>query len=198
MCRPTAVAMFEVRGDGLVTGRRKSSNGMSRRGVPWTSSLEVAFEAGVDAAAGRGDSVGVLLDRGPVEDVDACDVGGAAVGSDALGDRVEGRFGAAGEIHVGALAGVSRGDRGSDRSGGAVNDLRSSGRAACVLRLWSEGRSAVRVVGSRGGQWARCRSASLRARMVTADLAEVLDAPVAAARCVWNLSLSSGGSAPSR
>jgi hypothetical protein len=63
-------------------------------------------EADIDAAAGRGDSARVPPDRRSVEDVDACDMGRAALGSDALGDRVEGQFVAAGEMHVGALARV--------------------------------------------------------------------------------------------
>jgi hypothetical protein len=46
----------------------------------------------------------VPLDRRSVEDVNACDVGRVAVGSDALDNRVEGRFCAADEMHVGALA----------------------------------------------------------------------------------------------
>jgi hypothetical protein len=72
--------------------------------LEWHVEARCAFDvvvgpgADVDGAAGRGDSVGVLLDRGPVEDVEACEVGGAAVSPDPLGDR------------------------GSDRSGGSVDD----------------------------------------------------------------------------
>ena len=44
MCRPTAVAMLKCAVTAFVTGRRKSSNRMAIRGVPWTSSLEVALK----------------------------------------------------------------------------------------------------------------------------------------------------------
>ena len=81
-------------------------------------------EAGVDAAGCRGDGACVLLDRRPVEDVEARDVCRAAVGPDALGHLLKGSLGAAGEVHVGALAGVGARDRGADRPGCAVNDRR--------------------------------------------------------------------------
>jgi hypothetical protein len=86
----------EVRGDGF--------GHWAQEVLEWHVEARCAFDvvvgrgADVDGAAGRGDSVGVLLDRGPVEDVEACEVGGAAVSPD------------------------PQGDRGSDRSGGSVDD----------------------------------------------------------------------------
>jgi hypothetical protein len=96
----------EVRGDGFGHGAQE----ILELHVDEWCALDVVIgggvEAGVDAAAGGGDSGGVLLDRRLVENVEACDVSRAAVLLDALGDVVEGCFGAAGEVHFGALAGV--------------------------------------------------------------------------------------------
>jgi hypothetical protein len=87
-------------------------------------------EADVDAAAGCGNRTRVLLDRRAVEDVDPGDVSRAADGLDALGDGGERRFGAAGEVDVGALAGVRAGDRGSDGSAGSVANGQLAARPA--------------------------------------------------------------------
>jgi hypothetical protein len=65
------------------------------------------IEADVDAAAGRGHSTGVPLDRNPVLDINPRDVSRSATGSDALSNGIEARFGAADEMHFGALLGVS-------------------------------------------------------------------------------------------
>jgi len=70
-------------------------------------------EGDVDAAACGGDSIRVLLDRGAVEYVELGDVAGAAIISDVVGDLVEGRLGAAGEMDFGALAGVCARDCGA-------------------------------------------------------------------------------------
>jgi hypothetical protein len=105
----------EVRGDGFGHGAQE----ILELHVDEWCALDVVLgggvEAGVDAAAGGGDSGGVLLDRRLVENVEACDVSRAAVLLDALGDVVEGCFGAAGEVHFGALAGVRACDGGPDR-----------------------------------------------------------------------------------
>jgi len=111
----------EVRRDGL-GDRPQELPGLHRE---QRRALDVVVgggvEADVDAAAG-GDGVGVPRDRRTVEDVDLRDVCGAAVVPDALGDFLKSRPGTAGEMHVGALAGVGARDRGSDRAAAAVDD----------------------------------------------------------------------------
>jgi hypothetical protein len=95
------------------------------RHVDEWQSLDVVVGGRVKAdvdATGLGDSGGVVLDRSEVEDVEWRDVRCAAVAMDALGDRLERCFGAAGEVHLGALAGERTRDRGADRASGTVDD----------------------------------------------------------------------------
>ena len=87
MCRPTATATLKCAVTAFVTGRRNSSNGIARSGVPWTSLLEVALKQMSMPPAG-GNVVGVPLDRRPVQDVDLGHVRHTAVVPDALGDFV--------------------------------------------------------------------------------------------------------------
>src|SRR5215211_7223972 len=105
-----------------MTGRSKSSRGISASGVPWTSPYEMRLkEMSIHTSSARGHGVSVSVDGVLVDGIDLRRLGHSSSRADLLGHLLEALEGTTGKVDLRSFAGEGAGSCATDRASRPVD-----------------------------------------------------------------------------